>query len=203
MNYVYNIYLNFNKIYFDFYEWNDNDNIEQINKIPIIKVDTNSFIEIINNNIKISNNLFNEIYNKTEINNNNKSTCLIITDTRNLLALKFNNNKESIMISSFELNDEYQILNKIKKFKTYNIEYEILNKRKYIFETRDEYNKNKYLLSNINKLSYDTLKYIYYECFNKENDNYNIMLNELKDKIYNNDLICNKIYNILNPISTN
>ncbi len=203
MNYVYNIYLNFNKNYFDFYEWSDEDNILQINKIPIIKIDTSKYLEIISNNIKIDDNLFNEIYNKTEITNNKNSTCIIVTDTRNVVALKFNNNKESIMISSFELENEYQILNKIKKLKTYNIEYKILNKRKYIFETREEYNKNKYLLNNINKLSYDTLKYIYYECFNKENNNYNIMLNELKDKILNNDLICNKIYNILNPISTN
>ena len=203
MNYVYNIYLNFNKDYFDFYEWSDEDNILQINKIPIIKIDTSKYLEIISNNIKIDDNLFNEIYNKTEITNNKNSTCIIVTDTRNVVALKFNNNKESIMISSFELENEYQILNKIKKLKTYNIEYKILNKRKYIFETREEYNKNKYLLNNINKLSYDTLKYIYYECFNKENNNYNIMLNELKDKILNNDLICNKIYNILNPISTN
>ena len=203
MNYVYNIYLNFNKNYFDFYEWLDEDNILQINKIPIIKIDTSKYLEIISNNIKIDDNLFNEIYNKTEITNNKNSTCIIVTDTRNVVALKFNNNKESIMISSFELENEYQILNKIKKLKTYNIEYKILNKRKYIFETREEYNKNKYLLNNINKLSYDTLKYIYYECFNKENNNYNIMLNELKDKILNNDLICNKIYNILNPISTN
>lgn len=203
MNYVYNIYLNFNKNYFDFYEWSDEDNILQINKIPIIKIDTSKYLEIISNNIKIDDNLFNEIYNKTEITNNKNSTCIIVTDTRNVVALKFNNNKESIMISSFELDNEYQILNKIKKLKTYNIEYKILNKRKYIFETREEYNKNKYLLNNINKLSYDTLKYIYYECFNKENNNYNIMLNELKDKILNNDLICNKIYNILNPISTN
>lgn len=203
MNYVYNIYLNFNKNYFDFYEWSDEDNIVQINKIPIIKIDTNKYLEVISNNIIINDNLFNEIYNKTEITNNKNSTCLIISDTRNIVALKFNNNKESIMISSFELNDEYQILNKIKKLKTYNMEYKILSKRNYIFKTRDEYTKNKYLLKNINKLSYDTLKYIYYECFNKENTNYNIMLNELKDKILNNDLICNKIYNILNPISTN
>lgn len=42
MNYIYNIHLNFNKMYFDFYEWNDNDEIIHIKKflsfvrIPIL-----------------------------------------------------------------------------------------------------------------------------------------------------------------------
>lgn len=194
MNYIYNIYLNFNKEYYDFYDWNDTDNIKLINKIPIIKIDTNKFIEIISNNIRIDNTLYNKIYNKD-------NTYLIITDSRNIIALKFNDNRESTMISSFNLDDEYQILNKSKKYKNYNIEYTILNKRNYIYETRDTYVKNKYLLNNINKLSYDTLKYIYYECFNKEEKKYNRMLKEIKHKILNNDIICNKIYEILNPIS--
>ena len=194
MNYIYNIYLNFNKEYYDFYDWYDTDNIIQISKIPIIRIDTNSFIEIISNNIKIDNILFKSIYNKN-------NTYLIITDTRNSIALKFNNNKESTMISSFNIEDEYQILNKSKKLKLYNIKYEILSKRQYIYETRDTYTKNKYLLNNINKLSYDTLKYIYYECFNKEEKIYNKMLKEIKNTILNNNIISNKIYDILNPIS--
>ena len=194
MDYIYNVYLNFNKEYFDFYEWKDNDDIELVSKVPIIKIDTNKFIEIISNNIKINDNLYNSIYNKNK-------TYLIITDTRNAIALRFNNNKESIMISSFNLNDEYQILNKAKKIKTSKLEYKILNKRNYIYETRDTYTKNKYLLDNINKLSYDTLKYIYYECFNEEEKIYTNMVNRIKDIILNNNLICNKIYDILNPIS--
>ena len=194
MNYIYNIYLNFNKEYYDFYDWNDTDNIKLINKIPIIKIDTNKFIEIISNNIRIDNILYNKIYNKD-------NTCLIITDSRNIIALKFNDNRESTMISSFNLDDEYQILNKSKKYKNYNLEYTILNKRNYIYETRDTYIKNKYLLNNINKLSYDTLKYIYYECFNKEEKKYNRMLKEIKNTILNNNIISNKIYEILNPIS--
>ena len=55
MNYIYNIYLNFNKNYYDYYEWNDNDNIILVKKIPIIKTNTNDFKNIISNYIKINN----------------------------------------------------------------------------------------------------------------------------------------------------
>ena len=50
----------------------------------------------------------------------------------------------------------------------------------------------------------DTLKYIYYECFDKEADDYKLMLKSLiKEILQNNYIINNKIYNILKPISTN
>ena len=47
MNYIYNIALNFQKNFVDFFEWNLNDNIIYINKIPIFKVSNYDF-----NNIK-------------------------------------------------------------------------------------------------------------------------------------------------------
>lgn len=196
MNYISNIYLNFNKEYFDFYEWNDNDKVLHINKIPIIKVNTNTFNEIINNNIKLNSNIFN---NKTII-DNNKYTCLLISDNRHVIGLKFINNI-STMISSITIDDEYNILNKIKNINNYNLNYTILNKRNYILDTRLIYIHKKYILDNIKNIPYDTLKYIYYDCFNIEEDKYNIMLNKLIDNINNNNYICNKIYDILKPIS--
>ena len=38
MNYVYDISLNLNKDYIDFYDWNENDDIIYFIKIPIIKI---------------------------------------------------------------------------------------------------------------------------------------------------------------------
>ena len=38
MNYIYDILLNFQNEYYDFFEWNTNDQITHIKKIPIIKV---------------------------------------------------------------------------------------------------------------------------------------------------------------------
>ena len=37
MKYIYDIVLNFNEEFFEFYDWNLNDEITHIKKIPIIK----------------------------------------------------------------------------------------------------------------------------------------------------------------------
>lgn len=205
MNYVYNIYLNFNKDYFDFYEWKDTDNIIHINKIPIIKVDNNDFNDIICNIVKLSNNDLDKIINKTEIaEEKNNSTCLIITDSKNICALKFNKKGINTKISSFNLDDEYDILKASKKLKESKINYKIIERRKYIIQTRKELDIKNYLLKTIFNLPFDTLKYIYYDCFNKEENNYKVMLEYINNEIINNNTsICNKIYDILKPISTN
>ena len=53
MNYIYDILLNFNDIYYDFYEWNISDNIEHIRKIPLFKISIKDMITIKNNYIKL------------------------------------------------------------------------------------------------------------------------------------------------------
>ena len=104
------------------------------------------------------------------------------------------------MISTFNLNDEYNILNISKKLNNDNINYKIINTKKIIIDTREELEQKKYILNNINKLSFDTIQYIYYDCFNKKINNYKSMIKEIIKSIDKNILICNKVYNILNPI---
>ena len=36
MNYIYDILINFNENLYDFYDWNLNDQIDHIRKIPVI-----------------------------------------------------------------------------------------------------------------------------------------------------------------------
>lgn len=205
MNYIYNIHLNFNKMYFDFYEWNDNDEIIHIKKIPIIRTNTNTFKTIISHKIKLEQKYLENIEKKTEISNKDyKLNCLIITDTKNVVALKFDNCGTKIMMSSFNLEDEYNILHNSNKLKETDIYFKTIKKSNYIFETRQEIDQKEYLLKNISILPFDTLKYIYYECFNKEENDHKIMKKNIINLIHQNNFILNnKIYNILKPISTN
>lgn len=205
MNYIYDIHLNFNKMYFDFYEWSDKDEILHIKKIPIIRTSTNIFKSIVSNKIKLDTESFKCIKNKTElINKDIKITGLILTDNKNICALKFDNYGNKIMMSSFNLDDEYNILHNSNKLKEETLNFKIIRKINYIFETRKEVVQKNYLLKTISTLPFDTLKYIYYECFDKEeNDNQIMQKNIIKQIKQNNFTINNKIYNILKPISTN
>ena len=69
--------------------------------------------------------------------------------------------------------------------------------------TRKEEKEKKYLLNNIAKIPYDTIKYLYYECFHKEEKNINKMIDELLIEIKNNKEHISQLYTILNPISMN
>lgn len=200
MNYIYNIYLNFNKECYEFYEWKNEDNILHIKKIPIIKVNTNTFKEIIGNTIILDNKEFELIKNKTECFNKKNISAIIITDSKNVFAIKFDNKGTSIMISTFNLNDEYNILNMSKKIKDEYINFKIVNNKKIITDTREELEQKRYILNIINKLSFDTIQYIYYDCFNKKISDHKLMLKEIIKSINKNIEICNKIYNILKPI---
>ena len=57
MNYIYDVLLNFQKEYYDFFDWNQNDNLYHMRKVPIIKVTNLNLKEIKNNIIKFDNNL--------------------------------------------------------------------------------------------------------------------------------------------------
>ena len=54
MNYIYDVILDFQKEYYDFYEWNKNDNIFHMRKIPILKINEKQFNEIKNNIVQFS-----------------------------------------------------------------------------------------------------------------------------------------------------
>ena len=43
MNYIYDIVLNFNKLYYDFYEWKESDNLLNFRKIPLFKIDDKDY----------------------------------------------------------------------------------------------------------------------------------------------------------------
>ena len=46
MNYIYDIYLNLNETLYDFFDWNKNDKLTHIKKIPVFKVSEENFKEL-------------------------------------------------------------------------------------------------------------------------------------------------------------
>ena len=67
MNYIYDILLNFKKEFFEFYEWNLNDDIIHIRKIPVFKVRKNQLYDFKNCNLKLNQKFLKSIFNKSEI----------------------------------------------------------------------------------------------------------------------------------------
>lgn len=196
MTYIYDVTLNFNDILYDFFEWNENDNIIHVKKIPILKLDNTNFFNIITHKIKINNVLLNKIRNKTETygkKTKNFTACLISND-QNIIALKFNDEGISTDISSINVEEELDIL-EIRVNHSNFFSYETLLERKFLTTTRFDNTNKKIIKTEINNLDLkkdkDKIKYLYFEYFGNYIDDELIALNQLKQEIkteYNNNL---------------
>ncbi len=191
MDYYYDILLNFNDYYFMFYEWNQDDSIEYIKKIPLKHVNSNTILDMLNNKIKVELDFLNSIKDKTKLKDNKtlKYTC-IFSDGKNTLALEFNDEGESINKSSLLLNDEININEFMFNIKEIELEYEIISKDIVYKELRQDRKIKKIIkveIDNLYKKHNDSkLKYLYLEWFNKLETKRDVIYNDMLKKLEGN-----------------
>ena len=189
MNYIYDIFLNFNNYLYDIYEWNKSDNIIHVRKIPLFRVDSKTMSDFINNKIELPLDFLSKIYNKTELflKNKNIDYSLLISDGNDVIA--FYNNKYSRLL----IEEEREVLEYANAIKCINIDYKIIkNNKKVVFKTRSEIKIKNYINKRIKDLiinkDYDKLNFLYLDCFNENIDNVDKLfiykLNKNWDKTY-------------------
>lgn len=212
MTYIYDIVLNFNNDFYEFYEWDKNDNLTLIKKIPLIKVESDFLDQVFNLKLKIDDPLILEITDKCEVNNKKKKilkyACLL-TDSYRIIGILLNNKGEIIKLSDLLIDEAFEALNISKRLQTKNIAYNILETRNNnYFLTRNEIKIKEYMeleLKRINKENdLEKLKYLYFEFFNKTpTDDLNIYKELLKT--INTNLTTNhlKLYKLLKLIHQN
>lgn len=212
MTYIYDIVLNFNNDFYEFYEWDKNDNLTLIKKIPLIKVESDFLDQVFNLKLKIDDPLILEITDKCEVNNKKKKilkyACLL-TDSYRIIGILLNNKGEIIKLSDLLIDEAFETLNISKRLQTKNIAYNILETRNNnYFLTRNEIKIKEYMeleLKRINKENdLEKLKYLYFEFFNKTpTDDLNIykeLLKTINTNLTNNHL---KLYKLLKLIHQN
>ena len=114
MNYIYDILLNFHEIDYDFYEWNVNDDIIHIRKIPFIKINRNLMSRIINYRFCVSSDFLKKISNRTEVFASKnikimKYVCLF-SDGYEVIAVQFSDDGRKEKISKLLLDEKEDIL---------------------------------------------------------------------------------------------
>lgn len=176
MNYIYDILLNFNRQLYDFFEWDINDNIVHIRKIPLYKVNTKFLLKIRDNRIKFEQEFLDKIKNKTEVFTNKDVEFLeyafLLTDGSSVLAIKCNQNGESIGKSMLLVDEDMEVLDVSKKIKETEISFEIMVEERYVpLKTRKEQKMEKYVKDELYKSgkqkANEKLEYLYFECFGK------------------------------------
>src|SRR5574344_856088 len=200
MNYIYDILVNFKYPLYDFFEWNSNDGIKDLKKIPFYRVSSETLDDFKNKRIKI-NNILPDIYNQTQVYTNKKKANIeyacVLSDTIEAVAYLFNNKGVLIGKSRLMFSEENEVLRYSSSIPILNIEYEIINNDKTdVYKTRSEIRMDKYLLNEINNINdIDKLNYIYYECFNTSALNPKSEILGILDSKW--DDIGNKLYDFL------
>ena len=202
MNYIYDIYANINKKYYDIYDWQKKDKIIHIKKIPIFKIKSSDLQKFIKDEIKLDETFVKSIKNKTEFFNNNlNSNFCAFTDMRDEIITKISNNGNIIGKSSIHFTDKYNATIAFKKINLSNIDYKITKVIPLDSENRYEKIRRNFLMKNIDILSKEKLTYLYFECFEQKVDNEKIIKNHLKKEIVKqNEKVCTTISNFLKLI---
>jgi len=203
MNYIYDIYLNLNETLYDFFDWNKNDKLIHIKKIPVFKINEEILKTLIHNQIKINEDLLIQIYNKTEIwNMSGKiSYCALFSDNNTILAIEFDKCGKSIKKSFLFIDEELEVLEIIDKLNERYIDFNILNKEKKFFKTRKQIKEEKFISNELKNMEDNRLNYIYFECFGKHEKNKKIILDNI-NKISKNSKTYKNLYDILKFTST-
>ena len=190
MEYIYDIVLNFQDNYYDFYEWQKKDKIINIKKIPIYKINNKDYLNIKNNKVTI----YKESLPKT-------NNMFLLTSGIEIIAILINNKGKILKKSSLIFEESDDILEDKDKIKVINIKYKIDKKNPTNINSRIEQEKIKFInkfFKNIDKRKDEyLLKYLYYEIYNKEED-IDIIYNKLLD-LSKNDI--NKIYNSIQTLN--
>ena len=164
MDYIYDIVLNFQDRYYDFYEWYPSDRIINIKKIPIYKINTKDYLNIKKYFVIIDKNTLPK-----------QSKIFLLTNGIEIMGILLDNEGKVIKISSLLFDEADDILKDKDSIKLINIKYTIQRKRNLKLISRHNLEKKAYInkyLKNLDILKDEYLiKYLYYDIYgNEEND---------------------------------
>ena len=203
MNYIYDIYINFNKDLFDFFDWNKNDKYTHIKMIPIFKIKEEDIKKIITNTIKLKKEELDLIYKKTTTwdKNHKHKNCCLFCDKNNVIAVEFDDSGLSISKSYLFVSDELEILENFYKIKEKEIKFKTLEKNKTTLKTRKQIKDDNFVIEELKNIDNNKLDYIYFECFGKHEKEKKLILNKLLS-ISKNSKVYKNLYDILKLTTT-
>ncbi len=191
MYYYYDVLLNFTaegELY-EFYEWAETDNVEFVKKIPLFRVSNDTIKDNLQYQTKFDMELLLQIAGKTIVKGNkeNSANTFLISDSKNALALELDDAGNVISRSKLLPSDELNLSEVMFTMKESVLNYEKGKKYKEETMLRQEREIKKLISCEIKTLyengNSSKLKYLYYEWFNKNNDNIEEIYNEMTESL--------------------
>ncbi len=208
MNYIYDILANFNNNYYEFFEWNDKDDIVHIKKLAIIKVNSDFLFKVKYHDVIVDTTLLEKIYKKTDffnIDKNKYSYVCALCDGREAIVVRFDSKGSVIGRSSMLIDEENEVIDISETIGVSDFVISVNELNKYDnFKTRNESYINSLILQELKNLNSDKLSYLYFDCFDEKESDKDKILNRIFNEIDSNfNSIYVKIYDFLKLISIN
>ena len=209
MIYTYDILLNWTKgeRLKEFYEWNLEDDLEHIKKMPIIRISESFLKDLLTSKIKIDKSFLSKIKYKTESYFHNEidviEYAIIVTTEKKALALELDDEGNVMYKSCLLIDEEEEVLEIGEEIVIMDIPYEVITKNKKVsYLTRKEEEEKKFLTKEIKKIKQNKesskLNYLYKEFFIDDVESFNDKLTILEKEIskdYNS--FHHRLYNLL------
>lgn len=205
MKYIYDIVLNFNKEYYNFFEWDINDDIINIRKVPLFRINDESYLDIKYHTVVLDTEFIEKIKNQTllYVAHNTQNICLL-SNCKEVIAVIVDDTGTITQRSSLLFDEEDEVLELCEELKPISIKYKKGSPiTSNFFTCRSEKNKKEKIIKLINEL-YDQendaiLKYLYYDIFEKEESDITYIKNKLIKSIQNKNNL-ERLYFIFNAI---
>lgn len=202
MSYIYDILANFNDCFYEFFDWNENDNIIHIKKLPILKVSVDFFNKVKYCDVVVDGSLIEKIYRRTDffsINKNKYNYVCCLCDGSEAIIVNFDSKGNVLGRSSLLIDEENEVIDISEGIDLFEYNLSVLEKHNYdVFKTRKEISINHLFFDELKCMDDEKLKYLYFECFNERENDVEKIINRINDEIINNfNSIYSKIYNFL------
>ena len=209
MSYIYDILLNFQKNYYDFFEWNSTDEIIHIRKMPVFRVNNLDYKKIKNSIVKFESEFLDKIYNRTEkfknINISFLNYVFLISNGKEAMGIKLNKDGFITHKSSLLLDEEEDIAETAEDLEIYKLNYKFIKSENSCLHTRNEReniaNASNKLFALYSHKEDEKLKFLYLECFGKNESDVDKIYKVLASEIKNNNKNTSKIIDFFKLIS--
>ena len=185
MNIVYDLFLNFQEEAYEFFEWNKQDTIEHVKKIPMFRVSNETVRDFTFGNIQVTEEFLKKIEDLTEKYDLEKlQYACLFSDGKTAIVLEFGEDGHTIYKSKLLPEDEEEVVRYILQEEEITVCYQILTKEENpTFFTRKEYRIKNFLEREIMRAyqneEHSKLQYLYLEYFNEIEED----MTSIKDKL--------------------
>ena len=193
MDYIYDIILNFQNNYYEFYEWKKEDKLINIKKILIYKISNEDYLKLKHNDVVIDIKEFPK-----------QIKMMLVTNGEEVMGILFEQSGKVIKRSSLLLDESEEILEEKEIIKNIKIKFLKNTSKKKILLGRIAEEQSFFLEDFLSKIDLNKdkylLKYIYYDIYQEEEDNPKIIQKKLEELMNTNN---KELYNSIQKINKN